>query len=194
MLAKSDSKISSSSRCSIKYIYISSERIAFTFAVDEVNIFLALVNFLDGKLSEGSFHPNGYSAMYTTIKDWCKNLFPAVLLFDRRDTSVSSSAILDLMYAEIAVWKRCQSVTPKKAKALEFNNSKQPIAQSRTYTKFHCQASTSLKMPRKPKFIPGPSRLSIILKELNKEPKLSLTGLREISLTLAARNDHFGAR
>ncbi|OAX40471.1 hypothetical protein K503DRAFT_660447, partial [Rhizopogon vinicolor AM-OR11-026] len=44
------------------------------------------------------------------------------------------------------------------------------------------------------KFIPGPSRLSVILKELNKEPKLSLTGLRGISLTLAARNDHFGAR
>ncbi|KAG2030052.1 hypothetical protein BDR03DRAFT_1096129 [Suillus americanus] len=49
-------------------------------------------------------------------------------------------------------------------------------------------------MPRKPKFIPGPSRLSVILKELNEEPRLSLTGLRGISLKLAARNDHFGAR
>ncbi|KAG1741784.1 uncharacterized protein EDB91DRAFT_1222099 [Suillus paluster] len=49
-------------------------------------------------------------------------------------------------------------------------------------------------MPRKPKSIPGPSRLSIILKDLNKEPRLSLTGLRGISLTMAARNDHFGAR
>jgi hypothetical protein len=135
--------------------------------------------------------------MYTTIKDWCKNLFPAVLLFERRDTSVSSSAILDLMYAAIAVSKRDVVSHTKEAKgpkALEFNNGKQPTAQSGTCAKFHCQASTSLKMPRKPKFIPGPSRLSIILKELNKEPKLSLTGLQGISLTLAARNDHFGAR
>ncbi|KIK43841.1 hypothetical protein CY34DRAFT_803346 [Suillus luteus UH-Slu-Lm8-n1] len=49
-------------------------------------------------------------------------------------------------------------------------------------------------MPRKPKFIPGPSRLSVILKELNEQPRLSLTGLRGISLKLAAKNDHFGAR
>ncbi|KAH7910016.1 hypothetical protein BJ138DRAFT_1153930 [Hygrophoropsis aurantiaca] len=49
-------------------------------------------------------------------------------------------------------------------------------------------------MPRKPKTIPGPSRLSKVLSELKKGPTLSLTGLRGLSLTLAARNDHFGAR
>ncbi|KAH7920492.1 hypothetical protein BV22DRAFT_1039802 [Leucogyrophana mollusca] len=49
-------------------------------------------------------------------------------------------------------------------------------------------------MPRKPKTIPGPSRLSKVLAELKKGPTLHLTGLRGLSLTLAAKNDHFGAR
>ncbi|KAH7884102.1 hypothetical protein F5I97DRAFT_1898354 [Phlebopus sp. FC_14] len=50
-------------------------------------------------------------------------------------------------------------------------------------------------MPRRRgKFIPPPSRLSQVLAQLNTGPKLALTGLRRISLTLAARNDHFGAR
>ncbi|THG99006.1 hypothetical protein EW026_g3282 [Hermanssonia centrifuga] len=49
-------------------------------------------------------------------------------------------------------------------------------------------------MPRKPKFIPGPSRLSKILEELNKEPKPYLNGLKSLKLTYAYRNDHFGAK
>ncbi|OBZ79426.1 hypothetical protein A0H81_00220, partial [Grifola frondosa] len=49
-------------------------------------------------------------------------------------------------------------------------------------------------MVRKPKTIPGPSRLSQILVQLTKEPRPRLAGLKSLHLTLAARNDHFGAR
>ncbi|THH14059.1 hypothetical protein EW146_g6238 [Bondarzewia mesenterica] len=49
-------------------------------------------------------------------------------------------------------------------------------------------------MPRKAKSIPGPSRLSKILLQLNKAPKPNLVGLKSLKLTLAAKNDHFGAR
>lgn len=49
-------------------------------------------------------------------------------------------------------------------------------------------------MARKSKIIPGPSRLSGILAQLKKEPRPSLVAVKRIELTLAARNDHFGAR
>ena len=47
-------------------------------------------------------------------------------------------------------------------------------------------------MPAKP--LPGPSRLSQILKNLNREPKPLLTGLKAINLSCATKNEHFGAR
>jgi len=47
-------------------------------------------------------------------------------------------------------------------------------------------------MPSKP--LPGPSRLSGILKGLNKPPKPSLPTLKGLSVTLAAKNGDFGAR
>jgi len=46
-------------------------------------------------------------------------------------------------------------------------------------------------MPKPPL---GPSRLSQILKNLNKAPRPALAGVKAITLTLAQRNDHFGAR
>lgn len=50
-------------------------------------------------------------------------------------------------------------------------------------------------MARKgPRGVPGPSRLSQILLHLNKAPRPHLAGLKNLKLTLAARNDHFGAR
>jgi len=45
-----------------------------------------------------------------------------------------------------------------------------------------------------PKPLPGPSRLSQILQKLNKAPQSTLVGVKGITLTLAQRNDHFGAR
>ncbi|KAH9036604.1 hypothetical protein EDB85DRAFT_2288145 [Lactarius pseudohatsudake] len=42
--------------------------------------------------------------------------------------------------------------------------------------------------------LPGPSRLSKILQNLNRAPRPTLTGVKSITLTLAQRNDHFGAR
>lgn len=49
-------------------------------------------------------------------------------------------------------------------------------------------------MPRKPKAIPGPSRLSKILAELSADPRPQLFDVKSLKLTLAFRNDHFGAR
>ncbi|KAF4584534.1 hypothetical protein EYR40_004530 [Pleurotus pulmonarius] len=49
-------------------------------------------------------------------------------------------------------------------------------------------------MARKPKTIPGPSRLSKILANLNATPRLELSNLQSMKLTLASKNDHFGAR
>ena len=49
-------------------------------------------------------------------------------------------------------------------------------------------------MPRKPKTIPGPSRLSRILAHLMQEPRPFLPNLKSLQLTYAYRNDHFGAR
>ncbi|KAI1790489.1 hypothetical protein LXA43DRAFT_1095438 [Ganoderma leucocontextum] len=49
-------------------------------------------------------------------------------------------------------------------------------------------------MPRKPKTIPGPSRLSRILAHLTQEPRPFLPNLKSLKLTYAYRNDHFGAR
>ncbi|KAI8983279.1 hypothetical protein BD414DRAFT_523181 [Trametes punicea] len=49
-------------------------------------------------------------------------------------------------------------------------------------------------MPRKPKTIPGPSRLSVILARLTQEPRPVLPNLKSLKLTYAYRNDHFGAR
>jgi small subunit ribosomal protein S25 len=45
-----------------------------------------------------------------------------------------------------------------------------------------------------PKPLPGPSRLSQILQNLNKAPRATLVGVKSITLTVAQRNDHFGAR
>ncbi|KAH9045816.1 hypothetical protein EDB84DRAFT_1413807 [Lactarius hengduanensis] len=42
--------------------------------------------------------------------------------------------------------------------------------------------------------LPGPSRLSKILQNLNRAPRPTLAGVKSITLTLAQRNDHFGAR
>ncbi|KAI0791780.1 hypothetical protein C8Q75DRAFT_715513 [Abortiporus biennis] len=47
-------------------------------------------------------------------------------------------------------------------------------------------------MPRGP--APGPSRLSKILANLKKEPKPQLQNVKALKLTMAQRNDHFGAR
>ncbi|KAL0950498.1 hypothetical protein HGRIS_007307 [Hohenbuehelia grisea] len=49
-------------------------------------------------------------------------------------------------------------------------------------------------MVRQPRTIPGPSRLSKILSNLKAAPRLELANLRSLKLTLASRNDHFGAR
>ncbi|PIL30775.1 hypothetical protein GSI_06943 [Ganoderma sinense ZZ0214-1] len=49
-------------------------------------------------------------------------------------------------------------------------------------------------MPRKPKTIPGPSRLSRVLAHLTQEPRPFLPNLKSLKLTYAYRNDHFGAR
>ncbi|KAH9949470.1 hypothetical protein B0H21DRAFT_728083 [Amylocystis lapponica] len=49
-------------------------------------------------------------------------------------------------------------------------------------------------MPRRPKTIPGPSRLSKILAQLTASPRPQLTNVKSLRLTLALRNDHFGAR
>jgi hypothetical protein len=50
-------------------------------------------------------------------------------------------------------------------------------------------------MPRVFKLkVAPPSRLSGILANLHKEPKPSLQGVKKLSLSYAAKNDHFGAR
>jgi small subunit ribosomal protein S25 len=50
-------------------------------------------------------------------------------------------------------------------------------------------------MVRKAKFIPtGPSKLSQLIASLNAPPKLALSNLKSLKLTLAFQNDHFGAR
>ncbi|TFY77152.1 hypothetical protein EWM64_g6859 [Hericium alpestre] len=49
-------------------------------------------------------------------------------------------------------------------------------------------------MARKVKAVLGPSRLSQILLNLNKSPKPQLSGVKSLRLTLALKNDHFGAR
>ncbi|KAF8898331.1 hypothetical protein BD779DRAFT_1483386 [Infundibulicybe gibba] len=49
-------------------------------------------------------------------------------------------------------------------------------------------------MARKVKSIPGVSHLGKILTNLNSAPKLSLSNLKSLKLTLAFQNDHFGAR
>ena len=48
-------------------------------------------------------------------------------------------------------------------------------------------------MPRG-RFIPPPSQLSLVFEQPNDGPRLALSGLRRVSLTLAARNDRMGAR
>ena len=49
-------------------------------------------------------------------------------------------------------------------------------------------------MPLIPKFTPGPSRLSRILQNLTRGHKPVISQLKVLKLTLAARNDHWGAR
>jgi small subunit ribosomal protein S25 len=49
-------------------------------------------------------------------------------------------------------------------------------------------------MPRKSNAIPGPSRLSQILSNFTTNPRLELVNLRRLGLTLAVKNNHFGAR
>ena len=76
--------------------------------------------------------------------------------------------------------------------ACEFNTRKQrsPSPEQRASQR----ALTRHTMPRKPKFIPGPSRLSLILKDLQRAPRPLLNSVTNLKLTLAFRNDHFGAR
>lgn len=49
-------------------------------------------------------------------------------------------------------------------------------------------------MARRPKPILGPSQLSKILANLRKSPLPRLANVRSLQMTLASRNDHFGAR
>ncbi|KZT68837.1 hypothetical protein DAEQUDRAFT_691975 [Daedalea quercina L-15889] len=49
-------------------------------------------------------------------------------------------------------------------------------------------------MPRRLKAPLGPSRLSQILQALKREPRPQLDTVKSLKLTLAFRNDHFGAR
>ncbi|KAH9920338.1 uncharacterized protein B0H18DRAFT_957159 [Fomitopsis serialis] len=49
-------------------------------------------------------------------------------------------------------------------------------------------------MPRRLKVPLGPSRLSKVLDILKKEPRPQLDTVKSLRLTLAFRNDHFGAR
>ncbi|RDB24602.1 hypothetical protein Hypma_008216 [Hypsizygus marmoreus] len=50
-------------------------------------------------------------------------------------------------------------------------------------------------MGRRAKFVPtGPSHLARVLAGLNTQPKLTLSNLKTLKLSLAFRNDHFGAR
>jgi hypothetical protein len=51
-----------------------------------------------------------------------------------------------------------------------------------------------LVMPRKVKALPGPSRLSGILSSLRQEPRPALSAVKRLTLSYAAKNDHFGAR
>lgn len=53
------------------------------------------------------------------------------------------------------------------------------------------RAALPLSMPKP---LLGPSRLSKILQNLNRAPRPVLVGVKSITLTLAQRNDHFGAR
>jgi hypothetical protein len=56
-------------------------------------------------------------------------------------------------------------------------------------------SATLHTMPRKVKALPGPSRLSGILASLKQEPRPVLSAaVKRISLSYAAKNDHFGAR
>lgn len=54
--------------------------------------------------------------------------------------------------------------------------------------------SLSGDMSRVSKSLPGPSRLSGILNNLNQPPRAALPSLKSLALTLAARNAHFGPR
>lgn len=56
---------------------------------------------------------------------------------------------------------------------------------------FFATANNPTEMPKP---LPGPSRLSQILQNLNKAPRATLVGVKSVTLTLAQRNDHFGAR
>ncbi|KAJ3551163.1 hypothetical protein NM688_g4874 [Phlebia brevispora] len=49
-------------------------------------------------------------------------------------------------------------------------------------------------MARRPKFIPTASRLSKVLEELRRAPRPYLNNVTSLKLTMAFRNDHFGAR
>ena len=53
------------------------------------------------------------------------------------------------------------------------------------------RAALPLSMPKP---LPGPSRLSKILQNLTRAPRPTLVGVKSVTLTLAQRNDHFGAR
>ena len=83
-------------------------------------------------------------------------------------------------------------VTQKRqAKTFEFNTAKQPPSEISVR---RLQTRTTTMPRRRGKFIPPPSHLSRVLEHLNGGPRLALDGLRRISLTLAVRNDHMGAR
>lgn len=56
-------------------------------------------------------------------------------------------------------------------------------------------SSSNLKMPRRPKTIPGPSRLSGILAQLTKQPRLELSSeLKSLKVSYKSKNGDFGAR
>lgn len=59
---------------------------------------------------------------------------------------------------------------------------------------YDLHTSSVWAMPRFSKALPGPSKLSVVLANLNKQPRAALPSLKSLAITFASRNDHFGAR
>lgn len=92
--------------------------------------------------------------------------------------------------------KRRMNWSPTRAQKGRQNllNSTQPNNHlSRSQRRRRRRRTHTTIMPRG-RFIPPPSQLSLVLEQLNAGPRLALSGLRRVSLTLAARNDRMGAR
>lgn len=76
--------------------------------------------------------------------------------------------------------------------ACDFNKHKQPPSSDKF--PFHVTHSFDA-MPRKPRAIPGPSRLSGILADLTRQPRLELSReLTSLKLSHKIKNGDFGAR